>query len=251
MSNFETLRDEIYEDLQHRGTRTLTLVKKAIPAALRQLARYRVLFMEKDFSFNSSVGLASAYGGSPSGFPLDVQQIDELWYELGTTNPVRYPIPVSTSLKDVLYDHYNTATLGRAKVAVWHGTVERGTDDFQGKLLFAPAWDEILPVKGLYYRDARRDDTTGELIVEASTTATNPWFTEGAMCLKALTFSLVFANPYLRNEAAAAPQIAVYQAELARFRSEVFQKKGYSAQAERYFDGPEPTAADVIGIFGG
>lgn len=211
--------------MQSRGSKTRTIVNRSAVAALAQLARYRTLFMEGDFSVSTSDGLAAAFGGTPTGFPLDIQMIDALWWEeAGVTDALRWPIPVVATLDDVAFRYFNGAARGTAKVAAWH----------HAKLNFAPKWGDIYALKGWYFRDSRRNTADGALITSASTTQTNGWFVDGLLCLKALTTSIALASPYLRNEAAAGPQIAVYQAEINRLKQEYRQKTGFAAQSPRY-----------------
>lgn len=232
MSTFDTIGDEIEAEIQARGSKTRTIINQSIVYALAQLARYRVLFMEGTIGISAAVtttdGLEEAFGGTPTNFPADIQQIDELWWEqAGVTDPVRWPIQMTTDVHQVAILLRNFSATGSPVKALWH----------HQKLVFAPKWG--LParaLKGYYYRDARRNTSDGALITIASTTQTNGWFVDGALCLKALASSVALANPYLRNEAAAAPMIALYQAEIGRLKAEYMQKVGYSAQAPRYHE---------------
>jgi len=225
MSDFDTLCDQVEEEVQSRGSKTRTIINRSAVAALAQLARYRTLFMEGEISVSTSDGLAAAFGGTPTGFPADIQMIDRLWWEeSGATDPVRWPISVVPTLDDVLFRYYNAHAAGVALVAAWH----------HAKLNFAPAFGGVYALKGWYFKDARRNAADGVLITAASTTQTNGWFVDGLLCLKALTTSIALATPYLRNEAAAGPQIAIYQSEKNRLVQEYRQKTGFAAQAPRY-----------------
>lgn len=225
MADFSTVATQIEEEIQSKGTKTLTIIKRSIVAALAQLARYRTLFMEGTISVSTSDGLEEAYGGTPASWPHDIQVIDTLWWEeSGATDPLRWPIQVTPSLDDVAFRYRNADARGTARVAAWH----------HGKLLFAPAFGDVYALKGFYFRDARRNTADGALITTASTTQTNGWFVDGLLCLKALSASIALASPYLRNEAAAGPQIALYQAEIGRLKKEYQQKTGFAAQAPRY-----------------
>lgn len=223
--DFDTVGDQLEEEIQNKGTKTRTIINRSIVAALAQLARYRTLFMEGTISVSTSDGLEEAYGGTPTNWPADIQIIDTLWWEeSGATVPLRWPIQVTASLDDVAFRYRNADAKGTARVATWH----------HGKLLFAPPFGDVYALKGWYFRDARRDATTGNLITTSSTTQTNGWFVDGLLALKALSTSIALASPYLRNEAAAGPQISLYQAEIGRLKKEYQQKTGFAAQAPRY-----------------
>lgn len=225
MADFDTVGDQLEEEIQSKGSKTRTIINRSIVAALAQLARYRTLFMEGDFSVSTSDGLASAFGGSPTGFPANIQMIDALWWSETTgTNPTRWPIKMTPSLDDVLFSYYNGFAQSQAKVACYH----------HERLVFAPKWGGVYTLGGWYFKDARRNTADGALITTSSTTQTNGWFVDGLLCLKALAASIALASPYLRNEAAAGPQIALYQAEIRRLGQEYRQKTGFAAQAPRY-----------------
>jgi len=225
MADFDTVGDQLEEEIQSRGSKTRTIINRSIVGALAQLARYRTLFMEGEISVSTSDGLSEAVGGTPTNWPHDIQMIDALWWEeSGATDPLRWPIQVTASLDDALFRYHNGDARGQARVAAWH----------HGKLVFAPAFGGVYALKGWYFRDARRNTANGALITTASTTETNGWFVDGLLCLKALAGSIALASPYLRNEAAAGPQIALYQAEIRRLGQEYRQKTGFAAQAPRY-----------------
>lgn len=225
MSDFITIAGQIQEEIQSKGSLTATIIKRSMVGALAQLARYRTLFMEGEISVATTDGLAEAVGGTPTSWPHDIQMIDELWWEEeGATDPLRWPIPITASLDDVALRYRNLDAPGTARIACWH----------HGKLVFAPAWGGVYRLKGWYFKDARRNAADGALMTSASTTQTNAWFVDGLLCLKALAASIALATPYLRNEAAAGPQIAVYQSEIRRLKQEYQQKTGFAAQAPRY-----------------
>lgn len=225
MADFNTVGDQLEEEIQSRGSKTRTIINRSIVAALAQLARYRTLFMEGTIAVSTSDGLAEVFGGTPSGWPLDVQMIDALWWEEpGATDPLRWPIQLTASIDDAVFRYYNVDARGQARVAAWH----------HGKLLLAPAFGGVYALKGLYFKDARRNTADGALITTSSTTQTNGWFVDGLLCLKALAASIALATPYLANEQAAGPQIALYSAEIKRLKQEYLQKTGFAAQAPRY-----------------
>lgn len=225
MSDFQTVAGQIEEEIQSKGTRTLTIIKRSVVAALAQLARYRTLFMEGTISVSTSDGLAEVFGGTPTNWPHDIQMIDTLWWEeSGATDPMRWPIQLTASIDDAIFRYSNVDARGQARVAAWH----------HAKLLLAPAFGGVYALKGLYFKDARRNTADGALITTSSTTQTNGWFVDGLLCLKALSASIALATPYLSNETAAGPQIALYSAEIKRLKQEYLQKTGFAAQAPRY-----------------
>jgi hypothetical protein len=115
------------------------------------------------------------------------------------------------------------STAGSPQIYVWHAR----------KLIFAPRVNSARTIRGDYYIDARRDETTGERLTPLSTTQTNRWLTDGFHLTFPKAMELYHASFSRDEKAAALFRLQARDAE-ADLHSE-WAKKQRGIRVEPYF----------------
>jgi hypothetical protein len=231
-TNFEDFIVSIYREVLSKTSLSLTILKEITVRQLAELSSFRTLANEATASF--TIRSASPYVGEYAdeaidGFPRDAMEIDLVWYETGTTgNARRFEVAQADSMDEVRMHGRDrlglTYLVGHPDKYFWFGR----------KMYFAPAVSEDRTIFCDYFRDARRDSTTGEPITVKSTKETNPWFDRGELVLRNAVLAEYFTMPMFQDQGAAAACAALRNQFLGTMTKELEMKKSSSIQAPAY-----------------
>lgn len=216
MATFATVAAEIVAGVLNSHPNTTTHVKAAMVRQLLALQAEQAPFMERSGSF-STIANQAAYTGADAGFPEGLLTFQRLYYDMGS-----YARPIEPTDVMTIRRLQETPAVSYPFRACW----------WQERLQFGPAPAGVYVVKWDIVLDSTKDETTGALITEASTTQTNPWLDLPQLTVfKHLVWSDYFAvSPDQRPELAASHQQAA-ATQLARLREAGKTRQGMSAVA--------------------
>lgn len=200
MATFAETKTDLVAEVLNSHPATGDKIAKAMVRTLQSLQPEAVPFMEKTGSFVTVNGTAAYSSTSPggTGFPANLLAFERLWYDLGATPQWLFVV----SIEEVRWFQEQAAVAYPVRVA-W----------YEKKLQFGPAPAGVYTVKWDGFLDSTLD-TTGAAITTASTTATNPWLTEGLICFK----HLALADYYMTDPASARPDMASNHAQLGQMQ---------------------------------
>ena len=163
---------------------------------------------------------------STTGFPVDVQEFDNVWTAssadtTGTRREVEGPVQIA----EVSLRASNT-TKQIAEVFAFH----------DGQLWIGPPPPAGYVLGGEYLKNGTKDELTGNLITEASTTATNPWFGRGKHALLNKVLADVYATQ-LKDFQVAGGFDALAEGALLRLRNEQARRSQSHFQIRANFGG--------------
>jgi len=226
MSTFAEFIVKCEDRVNNKNLRTTPFIKQATVSWLKSLSHKRTLMMEDSFSFSTVAGQAE-YDSTAVGFPPAAMEFDTVYVQIGSgVNAQNILIPGPAPIA-VIREEFGPYEEGEVLAAwAWH----------HQKLIFAPVPRTVVTIKGDYFKDATRDTATGDLITDASTTHTNPWFDRGETAL----MNAVLYNYHLtlaKDAEAAQMALGLFQAELETLENEWHMKKLRGVQAAWTFGG--------------
>lgn len=181
---FSSLYDLLYAQIAVKTSKTTTVLKQSIVAALDLLSREKTSFTEDETSFATTAS-DPTYDSATTGFPKDLLEIRRLYYKVGSK-----PIEIGPIGMDELRFWMDEVAAQYPRGHAWHDR----------KLYLGPPPNAALTLYMDYTKDARRDTATGALITVASTTQTNDWFDAGLNALKHKTLEVFYKTPLFQDQ---------------------------------------------------
>lgn len=195
----------VYSRIPGKHSNTLAQVRDLAVQQLAELSPRRVSFMETSAELTLPVAepyLGEWAGGGLGGFPLDILEIDAVYYRYGPDvdwEPLPGPVPVS-EIRSIWAATPNVPHPLQMYPSCWAWWDDK---------LWLPRQGADLPLRIDYFRDGTRDQATGVKIAAASTTETNGWLEEGANALEYAVLAAYYALPTSTN----ADQVSICNAQ--------------------------------------
>lgn len=194
---FADMKTDLVSRVVNSHPSTGTFIANAIVDQLLTVQPEATIFMEVSGSFTTT-GNQVAYDSATTGFPKSLLRFDRLYYDLGS-----YTIDLVNTDRAWVLRLQELGAIAYPYQVAWIG----------GKLNFGPPPAGAYTVKWAGMLDATKDTATGNTITSASTSDTNPWFTEGAVVLRNLALAQYYLqSPDQRSDLAANHQQAAAQA---------------------------------------
>lgn len=231
MSTFAEFITKCEDAVDNRNTRTLPFLREATIRALKDLSQVRTVVMEGTFSF-STIADQQEYTAGHSGFPLDIQEVDAIYVQVGSgASAQNYKLDGPVAVERIRDTYYPNATAPRPYLWAWHHQT----------LILAPPTSSAVSIKGDYLKDATRDSSSGAVITTASTTHTNGWFERGEEALLGRVLGAYYRVIAKDVEAALFAEQGYERAiqELKRERTQRSFKGGVPADSFSSYPAPE------------
>jgi hypothetical protein len=193
---FSAFVTRVYSRIPGKHSQTLTQLRELTVQQLVELTPRRVSFMESSVEFTLPVAdpyLGEWAGAGVGGFPLDILEIDAVYYRYGTDTDwetLSGPVPIA-EIRSLWADTPNVQDpLQQMYPSCWAWWDDK---------LWLPKQGADLPLKIDYFRDGTRDQATGARIATNSTSETNGWLEEGANALEYAVLAAYYALPTSQN----------------------------------------------------
>lgn len=226
--SFSTFVTDVYGEILNKHSGSLAALKAATVRQLRELASRRVHFMEASTTF--TLPTAEPYVGEWAGegipgWPLDVREIDALYYRASASSSwCEVPGPVTIN-----------------DIRTWEPPLRVAESPLSIYPLAWAWWDRKLWVPKLsgnvslkidYWKDGTRDETTGVLISTASTAESNEWIDgRGQTALRCGVLADYYLLTASRDEAQASIEMGKRNVYLDILKSEAIGFHGTAIQA--------------------
>ena len=225
--NFSEFITSVNASVLNKHSATLTDLKDAAVRQLRELSSRRVSFMEETASF--TLLTAEPYNGEwvgegVTGWPLDVREIDAVYYRASSTSSwCEVPGPVTIN-------EVRTWT-PPLRVAESPLSIYPLAWAWWDRKLWAPRLSGNCEIRIDFWRDGTRDRTTGVLISNASTAETNGWFERGESALRHGVLADYYLLPASRDETQASIEMGKRNLYLEVLKGENIAFHGTALQA--------------------
>lgn len=207
MATFTDFITDLLDEVDRSNTDVEAYLRRSTIRALKDVSRYRVPWMESTFNF-TTVANQAEYDSTTSGFPADVATFHVIYLD----DPYGYRVLENRPLHEVR----------RALDSTDHGYLSSAPLIYayhHRKLILAPVVGALV-IYCDYAQDARRDSTTGNLIVSTDTTVTNNWFDEGEDILRSWVMGDYYRS-FARDDASAAAYDSTFLRALRAARDQV------------------------------
>lgn len=221
---FEELIADLLETADDRHPGVESFLRTATVRALGPpISRLRAEWTETSTTFTTIADTAEYDNAVTSDFPVNVGDIDLLRIA-PSSNPREILTPVG--LAEVRSLGYLSSQTPRA----YHWRAR--------KLILGPPTVAGLTIAMDYTIDARRDETSGDLITSTDTTTTNAWFRpgEGHDLLRCRVLTDYYAS-YARNPDLASVFSGMFEAARREMRSQVQAKRDDGVVAPGHWPG--------------
>lgn len=218
-----TTVSEFLTNLQDSGeikgsgnTSVPTALRRSLLKALSRLSSARATFTEAKFSFTTIANQAE-YGSSHLNFPKDAALFDRIEINNGQGVYLRLAATDLDTVRDVLQAQ-----------GVLVDPLQPYLYTFAaGELVLGPAPTAAVTLRGWYHRDARRDQSSGNLITSAAGTDSysNVWFDDGHDALWNLTLK-IFHLAFAIDPERAAYYSSEFQDAIRELRVQWLRKRG-------------------------
>lgn len=226
MSDFATVKAQLVATVLNSHSSTTALLAAAMVNQLQALQPEIMPFMERSSQF-STVANQAAYDDNTVGFPKGLLRFDRLYYDFGN-----WQLYLDVVDPDTLRWFQEQPAVAYPRRIAWQ----------EEKLQFGPAPADVYVVKWDITLDSKKDAATGDEITTASTTQTNPWFTEGVVPFKHLALADYYMTSPDPRPDLAQNQTALAQSQLGRLRS---------AQKKRQMMNATPMVPNAFDNYGG
>lgn len=226
--SFSTFTSSVHGDVLNKHSTSLADLKAATVRQLGELASRRVHFMERTTTFTLLVAdpyLGDWVGEGVAGWPLDVREIDAVYYRASATSswcPVTGPLTINEirTYEPPLRVAESPLSVYPLAWAWWD------------RKLWVPRVSGNVSLKIDYWKDGTRCETTGALISTASTNETNEWLDgRGATALRHGVLADYYLLPKSKDEAQASIEMGKRNTYLEILKSEGIAFHGASIQA--------------------
>lgn len=192
---FSAFIARVYSRVPGKHSSTLTQLRELAVQQLAELSPRRTSFMETSAEFTLPVAdpyLGEWAGSGLGGFPLDILEIDAVYYRYGTDTdwePLPGPVPIA-EIRSIWAETPNVPHPLQMYPSCWAWWDDK---------LWLPRQGADLPLRIDYFRDGTRDQATGVKIATNSTAETNGWLEEGANALEYAVLAAYYALPTSQN----------------------------------------------------